>query len=51
MKPIVKTKFPKQKSPIKGMSLGEYRLMLMKTSPLKITERGRNIWNIKPYKD
>jgi len=46
-----KSPFAKQKSPIKGMSLGEYRLMVMAKNPIKIVEKGKNVWNIKPYKD
>jgi len=45
-----RSKLPMQKSPIKGMTLGEYRLMVMKKSkPLfpELAKLGDDIWNLK----
>jgi hypothetical protein len=50
MKTATKSTVQKTQVP-KGMTLGEYRLSIAAKNPLKIAEKGRNIWNIKPYKD
>jgi hypothetical protein len=43
----------KNQKALNGQSLFDYRMALLQKNSGKplIVERGRNVWNIKPYKD
>jgi len=47
----METTTKKKAKKLTGQALFDHRMKVMRTSPIKITEKGRNVWNIKPYKD